>query len=303
MAAACERALSELDRPQPDEVLSRAWRRVTESGVAGSCTALVVTLRQQSNKLTFARRGTLSEDASRRRLRDVDRPRRTRRGDAAAFATWIVFGEDLFGRYCSLGDCGVVVLRATELAGTAGMAAARDGARRAPVLVAAQQLRDFNLPYQLGWTNEGGTRPFETPAQARRRVPGEGGARARASRRPRLRKGGRVELRAQANIGSFPVHVGDVVVIATDGLFDNVAVDDVAEVCEAWERGPDSDDRHALARSLCERARALSLDDAVDSPFALLAKENDIMWGGGMPDDVTVVCLTVEASGGEFRLG
>ena len=99
------------------------------------------------------------------------------------------------------------------------------------------------------------------------------------------------------------MHVGDVVVIATDGLFDNVAVDDVAEVCEAWERGPDSDDRHALARSLCERARALSLDDAVDSPFALLAKENDIMWGGGMPDDVTVVCLTVEASGGEFRLG
>ena len=36
-----------------------------------------------------------------------------------------------------------------------------------------------------------------------------------------------------------------------------------------------------------------SLDDAVDSPFSLLAKENDVMWGGGMPDDVTVVCLEV----------
>ena len=86
-------------------------------------------------------------------------------------------------------------------------------------------------------------------------------------------------------------------VIATDGLFDNVAIDDVAAVCEAWERGPESADRHALARSLCERARSLSLDDSVDSPFALLAKENDIMWGGGMPDDVTVVVLTVEAAG------
>ena len=30
-----------------------------------------------------------------------------------------------------------------------------------------------------------------------------------------------------------------------------------------------------------------------DSPFALLAKENDIMWGGGMPDDTTVIVLRV----------
>ena len=49
----------------------------------------------------------------------------------------------------------------------------------------------------------------------------------------------------------------------------------------------------ALAERLCEEARKRSLDDAVDSPFALLAKENDVMWGGGMPDDVTVVCLEV----------
>ena len=41
------------------------------------------------------------------------------------------------------------------------------------------------------------------------------------------------------------------------------------------------------------RARELSLDSTTDSPFALLAKENDIMWGGGMPDDITVVALRV----------
>ncbi|CAM9820794.1 unnamed protein product, partial [Hapterophycus canaliculatus] len=41
------------------------------------------------------------------------------------------------------------------------------------------------------------------------------------------------------------------------------------------------------------RARELSLDNTRDSPFALLAKENDIMWGGGMPDDITVVALRV----------
>ena len=52
----------------------------------------------------------------------------------------------------------------------------------------------------------------------------------------------------------------------------------------------------ALARSLCEKARVLSLDKGTDSPFAVLAKENDILWSGGMPDDCTVVCLRVTAS-------
>ena len=37
----------------------------------------------------------------------------------------------------------------------------------------------------------------------------------------------------------------------------------------------------------------MSLDNSVDSPFALLAKDNDIMWGGGRPDDITVIVATV----------
>jgi hypothetical protein len=48
-----------------------------------------------------------------------------------------------------------------------------------------------------------------------------------------------------------------------------------------------------LAQTLTLRARELSLDSSKDSPFALLAKENDIMWGGGMPDDTTVIVLRV----------
>ena len=48
-----------------------------------------------------------------------------------------------------------------------------------------------------------------------------------------------------------------------------------------------------LARVLAERAQELSLDNSVDSPFAILAKDNDIMWGGGRPDDITVIVSTV----------
>ena len=42
-----------------------------------------------------------------------------------------------------------------------------------------------------------------------------------------------------------------------------------------------------------DKARAMSLDKNRDSPFALLAKENDIMCGGGMPDDTSVVVARV----------
>lgn len=48
-----------------------------------------------------------------------------------------------------------------------------------------------------------------------------------------------------------------------------------------------------LAKEIVEKAREMSLDKNRDGPFALLAKENDIMWGGGMPDDTTVVVARV----------
>ena len=46
-----------------------------------------------------------------------------------------------------------------------------------------------------------------------------------------------------------------------------------------------------LAMQLCKKARENSLDSSLDSPFAMLAKENDIMWSGGMPDDCTVIAV------------
>ena len=44
---------------------------------------------------------------------------------------------------------------------------------------------------------------------------------------------------------------------------------------------------------MANRARELSLDKMIDSPFAILAKENDIMWSGGMPDDCTIIAYHV----------
>ena len=43
---------------------------------------------------------------------------------------------------------------------------------------------------------------------------------------------------------------------------------------------------------LVQKARENSLRKNIDSPFAILAKENDVMWSGGMPDDCT--CSTYD---------
>ena len=110
---------------------------------------------------------------------------------------------------------------------------------------------------------------------------------------------------------------GDIVIVATDGLFDNVDLDEICDVALEWEqrhgfiRGGDiagrdhrwamgnsmtiisSENISELAETLCERARTNSLNSEVDSPFTILAKENDIMWSGGMPDDCTVLALHV----------
>ena len=45
----------------------------------------------------------------------------------------------------------------------------------------------------------------------------------------------------------------------------------------------------AVGRRLLRRRQELSLDRDTASPFAVLAKENDILWGGGRPDDITVI--------------
>lgn len=166
--------------------------------------------------------------------------------------------------YVNLGDAGILVLRDRTLlprfAGTGSIKKDNNASGWAVVLVSAQQLRDFNLPYQLGWTNTGhddaagATLTFETPLHA--------------------------------NVATFPVLAGDLIIIATDGLYDNVSVDEIVELVANWDshfsrrRSSGANDLNDLAAHLCTRARDFSLDENRDSPFALLAKENDIMYGG-----------------------
>jgi len=140
--------------------------------------------------------------------------------------------------------------------------------------VSQQQLRSFNHPFQLGWTGQ------EIP------------------------DGEMSSFKEARDSCTSSVHLrrGDIIIVATDGLFDNVDADEIAEICLEWEqkngfiRGGDIVARERrwamgnsltnisaerisdLAETLCQRARENSLNSEIDSPFAILAKENDIMW-------------------------
>lgn len=197
--------------------------------------------------------------------------------------------------FSNLGDCGIMVLRHidSDVAGALKRDRATPRAERTSDLrvnfVSQQQLQSFNHPYQLGWTGE------EVP------------------------KGEKSSFRSARESCTTSIHVrrGDIIIMATDGLFDNVDEDEVCALALEWEqkhgfiRGGDIAARERrwsmgnsltevsmefvdeLARNLCYRARENSLDPTLDSPFAILAKENDIMWSGGMPDDCTVIAIHV----------
>jgi protein phosphatase PTC7 len=196
--------------------------------------------------------------------------------------------------FSNLGDSGIIVLRHIDatVAGTLKRNAKKNKTERQSDLriafVSQQQLRSFNHPYQLGWTGE--------------ELNGEDTSFKNAT---------------QSCTTSIHIRRGDIIIMATDGLFDNVELDDIASIAldweeksgfirdgdivareKRWEAGTSMTMQSAdvvtgLAEALVQRARDNSLDKNLDSPFAILAKENDIMWSGGMPDDCTVIAMHV----------
>eukprot|EP00980_Cylindrotheca_fusiformis_P031571 scaffold26564_cov122-Cylindrotheca_fusiformis.AAC.5 len=195
--------------------------------------------------------------------------------------------------FSNLGDSGIIVLRHIDSAVAGTLERDKTNPRLDSTsnlrvdFVSQQQLHAFNHPYQLGWTGE------EVHEKTSFKTPGDFCNRSIALRR------------------------GDIIIMATDGLFDNVDPDEIAQMGLEWEqqvgliRGGDIRAREKrwqmgnsmtvlsaerlpeFANELCIRAREYSLDALLDSPFALLAKENDIMWSGGMPDDCTVIVAHV----------
>ncbi|KAK9827711.1 hypothetical protein WJX81_003442 [Elliptochloris bilobata] len=96
-----------------------------------------------------------------------------------------------------------------------------------------------------------------------------------------------------AMLMTLPVAPGDMVVLGSDGLWDNLAddalVDAVAEGRARREGAP------ALARRLAGEAFQKSLDRESESPYSLGASEAfDMVYSGGKRDDITVLVALVQ---------
>jgi len=98
---------------------------------------------------------------------------------------------------------------------------------------------------------------------------------------------------SMADTSSFKVEDGDILMLATDGLFDNLSEDMIVKSLRSLKSHKDEGRVKHAAGNLAEQAYQLSLDPDYMSPFALSANDVGIDLKGGKPDDITVVIARV----------
>lgn len=79
-----------------------------------------------------------------------------------------------------------------------------------------------------------------------------------------------------ADRNSFPVEDGDVILVATDGVFDNVPKNLLLETLKGVQGEKDAVKLQMTANSIALMARSLSFDSEFMSPFAINARKNNI---------------------------
>lgn len=218
-------------------------------------------------------------------------------GSATALAMNLSMATGML-RSAQLGDSTYVVLR--------------DAKER---FVSAEQQHRFNMPYQL-------TIPPTDDPMAKKEEDKEGAPFYRPRPVDDLSKSERDELRRQieaddfadlsavgfdtprdARVDSHQLQHNDVVVAATDGLFDNVRVDEIERLTERFQHGIKKNSKASpldlfggLAYSVAAQAVTNYIQPDLRSPFAERAKVAGHNFAGGKPDDVTVVLAWLKDS-------
>ncbi|XP_063592221.1 protein phosphatase PTC7 homolog [Penaeus indicus] len=96
-----------------------------------------------------------------------------------------------------------------------------------------------------------------------------------------------------AETREFSVKEGDVLMVATDGVFDNLPDSTIVKEMVKVQGSTDLLLLQQAANSIAQQARKLAFDEDYMSPFARNARENGINAIGGKPDDITVVLATI----------
>lgn len=96
-----------------------------------------------------------------------------------------------------------------------------------------------------------------------------------------------------ASSDNFPVEDGDVILVATDGVFDNLPQNIILSELIKCQGEKCASRLQMVANSIAWMARSLAFDETFISPFAERAFANGINTIGGKPDDITVILATV----------
>ena len=98
-------------------------------------------------------------------------------------------------------------------------------------------------------------------------------------------------MNAAAAAGEFKhsVEQDDMVVMASDGLFDNLT-DEMIMQCFGKTAGPGSyENVDDISECIAMKAEVFSMDRRWDSPFAQNARAEGRRYAGGKQDDITVI--------------
>lgn len=98
-----------------------------------------------------------------------------------------------------------------------------------------------------------------------------------------------------AGLKTLSVGAGDVLIAATDGLWDNLGMPEIKSKIVDARSSSKRIDVGSLARSILVDAYANSFNKTMATPYALAAQEEfELSYWGGKKDDITVVVAVVE---------
>ena len=96
---------------------------------------------------------------------------------------------------------------------------------------------------------------------------------------------------------SILVSAGDVVIVGSDGLWDNLFDRQIAQVAARHRAASSAPNPAALARELASMAHAESVNRRAFTPYSYAASEwFDMVYDGGKPDDISIVAAFIEAN-------
>eukprot|EP01124_Arcella_intermedia_P033188 TRINITY_DN7883_c0_g1_i2.p1 TRINITY_DN7883_c0_g1~~TRINITY_DN7883_c0_g1_i2.p1 ORF type:complete len:118 (+),score=29.15 TRINITY_DN7883_c0_g1_i2:224-577(+) len=89
-----------------------------------------------------------------------------------------------------------------------------------------------------------------------------------------------------AQLYQLSLQPNDYIIMGTDGLFDNLKT---SAMLNSIKKGKCS----GIAQDIANKAFVNSRKKNIVTPFAKLAKEHNVSWSGGKPDDITVLVAKV----------